>query len=959
VSQVVENTVNALLADYLRSRGLEITTEVSSHAPSGRKQPDFYLRDTGAVFGEGEWESSFIKGLKQAHDYGTIPGSSGTFVISYPEDLKATMRQRMRKSTAPEHLLRGTKFRGLLMMKGARAELLDGQIEEVAEWLRDGIRHRRRKESAGAFVSLMRDLVEGLSDYLPTSGDYPTFFEHIIATMPKDPGELETAKRAAAYLLLNQVVFYRILSQLKYPPLVPEELESTSELHTKFFARVLEDDYAAIFSSNIAEMFPDRALPFLQDMITYVNAVQPESFTRDLLGSIFHELIPLAVRKSVAAYYTNPEAARLLARLTIESADDGVADFSCGSGTLLMAAYDTKADLVRRELSQADHRRFLERDITGIDIMPFAAHLAAVQLALRRPEFLTDKIRIAVQDSTTLRPGTTISTLQSALPHGQARLQAFGDENAEKHRVRRGAISGQGAGQAFELRAVDVTLMNPPFTRKQLIGKEYRKMLSSRFRDYAQFESKGQSLFGYFVFLADRFLRPGGRMGFVLPASSIRQVSSEGMRQLIRERYNLEFLILSGHRMAFSEDAAFSEILLVARKRQPDKEDQDNFVLATIRSKPTIENLASFAKQLMNARAAGASGRAPNAVSSTADLDFRIASPDELQRADWLSLFPGEEEIGADFTTTTRLAPLREVIGGPQGIIQGIRFEGSSDVVNVRNTIISIPRSVVGRMHWEIIEEKKRTVRARSHTTGAAIEIPRKALEAAVRTASGLEGMEIATPPDFAVAARFDRDGDFWSDRDPDGLVARRKPHLDSRKGRLLISGRNHVDLVSDSTHFLAFCAKDPIVPTWNFWSIRNVSWDAARILCLWFNSVFAITHLYDKRITGTGTYVGWLKSDLLAIPVPKISALDPSSRERLIKLFDRLGRQTFPSLYTQLREHEQKRLELDMAIADCLQLTESSPSQIGEMYDSVVRKLAVMREVQTERRTVRATGSD
>jgi len=956
VPQVVENTVNALLADYLRSKGLQITTEISGHTSTGRKQPDFYLRNSGAVFGEGEWEASFMKGLKQAHDYSALPGATGSFVISYPEDLKDAIKRRMRESTVPGRLLRGTKFRGLLMMKGARAELLDGQIDEVADWLRDGILRRRRKESVGAFVSLMRDIVESLSDYLPTSGDYPTFFEHIIATMPKDPGELETAKRAAAYLLLNQVVFYRILSQPKYPPLEPERLSSPSELHSMFFERVLEDDYAAIFSSNIAKMFPDRSLPFIQDMITYVNAVQPESFTRDLLGNIFHELIPLGVRKSVAAYYTNPEAARLLARLTVDNTDAQVADFSCGSGTLLMAAYDTKEELLGRDLTQADHRRLLERDLTGCDIMPFAAHLAAVQLALRRPEFLTDQIRIAVQDSTTLRPGATISALQSALPHGQSKLFAFEAEHAHKHRVRRGAVSTQGAGQAFELRQVDVTLMNPPFTRKQLIGKEYRKLLSGRFRDYTQFESKGQSLFGYFVFLADRFLKPGGRMGFVLPASSIRQISSEGMRRLIRERYDLEFVILSGHRMAFSEDAAFSEILLVARKRQQNDQARVTPLLATLRTKPTMENVASLVDQLQNARAFGQPSTATKMVSSTTDFDIRLSSQDELQGPDWLALLPGEEKIGVDLSRIPALAPLREVIGGSNGIIQGIRFEGSSDLVNVKDTIISFPRDFVSRVHWEITAEKKKAIRVVSHKTGVELDIPRQALEPAVRTASGLGTMELANPTDLAVVARFDGDDQFWADRDPDRLLKRRRQHLDSRKGRLLISGRNHIDLVSDSTHFLAFCSKDPLVPTWNFWSIRTVSWDAARILCLWFNSVFAVTHLYDERITGTGTYVGWLKGDLLDIPAPKVSSLDRSVRTTLIELFDRLGRQGLPSFIAQLRERDSRRLELDSTIAECFDLPESSETRIVRLYDLIIRKLSVMREVQTERRQPRSS---
>jgi len=601
MGSVTENTVNNLLADYLRKRGLPISTEYSGKTSFGRNQPDFCLTETGCVFGEGEWESSFMKGLKQALDFGNIPGANGSFVIGYPEQMKVKVERRLKDTSNPETVLTGFKFRGMLMMKNERAELFNGDISEIYDWLRAGIMHQRRSENPEAFISIMRDIVEKLTDYLPTSGNYPTFFEHIIATMPKDAGELDTARRAAAYLLLNQIVFYRILSQTKYKPLEPESLNKPSDIHSNYFQRVLEDDYAAVFSSDIASLFPDRSLPFIKDMITYVNQIQPESFTRDLLGSIFHELIPKAVRKSVAAFYTNPEAARLLAKLTIDKPEATVADFSCGSGTLLMASYDRKAELLGRQVTEEDHKRFLEKEITGCDIMPFAAHLAVVQLALRQPLFMTDKVRVAVQDSTSLKPGVIIAPLESSMPVGQTSLSIFDEKEIRKYMVKKGAISGQGKGHMFKLEQLDATMMNPPFTRKQLIGKDYRKVLTSHFPEYADYESKEQSLFGYFVFLSDRFLKPGGRMGFVLPSTSIRQASSEGMRKLIRDRYDLEYLILSGHRMAFSEDAQFSEILLIARKRKPGVKPKESFILATIKERPSLDNITMLVSKLKDA----------------------------------------------------------------------------------------------------------------------------------------------------------------------------------------------------------------------------------------------------------------------------------------------------------------------------------------------------------------------
>ncbi|MGD0056363.1 MAG: N-6 DNA methylase [Methanomassiliicoccales archaeon] len=947
---VTENTVNDLLAQFLREKGLHIVTQYTGRTLQGRSQPDFVVQDSGLVFGEGEWESSFMKGLKQAYDFGSLGGASGSFVISYPDSAKEIINRRLKDSATPATLLRGVKLRGLLFMKDAKAVLFKGEIDEVFDWLRNGIMHKPWKEDAGAFVSLMRDIVESLSGYLPTSGDYPTFFEHIIATMPKDAGELDTAKRAAAYLLLNQIVFYRIMGQARYEQLEPDSIEIPSDLHRIYFKRVLEDNYAAVFQSDISSLFPDKALPFIKDMITYVNAIQPESFTRDLLGSIFHELIPPIVRKSVAAYYTNPEAARLLAKLTIEKNDAEVADFACGSGTLLMAAYDRKAELLNGELTEVDHKRFLENEITGCDIMPFAAHLAVVQLALRHHSFLTDKVRIAVQDSTSLLPGVVIAPLESSMPTGQTSLVFFDDEDRQKYMIRKGAISGRGEGHVFRIDNLDAVLMNPPFTRKQLIGKEYRRILTDRFPEYSEYESKEQSLFGYFVFLADRFLKVGGRMGFVLPSSSIRQTSSEGMRDLIRRKYDLEYLILSGHRMAFSEDASFSEILLVARKRKPSSKPKETFILATIKEKPSLDNVGSFVGKLKDAYSMAESGLPlKHDVLKSDELDIKVGLRADLMNADWLALLPGEELIGVDVSRCVGFTRLVDIIQ-EDGIIQGIRFEGSSDYVNVKNTIISRKREERTRMNWEIMEESEEGVKAVNTRSGAGVKVPWNVLKPAARTPSGMSVMEITTPLDYAVEDRFLNDDFFWDEPNPDAVVAKRKSHLKSREGRLLIAGRNHINITSGGTYFIAFCSEKEIVPTWSFWSVKLDNANDARILCLWLNSVYCLSNLYDCKITGTGVYIGWLKPDLLKLFVPDIRNLPSEKKDELLSLFRYVSGQALPPLLRQLKDVNQVRLHMDMELSRILEIPEyQDTARLIDIYAILVKKFESLGHPQSE----------
>jgi type I restriction-modification system DNA methylase subunit len=81
--------------------------------------------------------------------------------------------------------------------------------------------------------------------------------------------------------------------------------------------------------------------------------------------------------------------------------------------------------------------------------------------------------------------------------------------------------------------------MNPPFTKKQFINTDFRATLSQSFSDYKEYINNEQSYWSYFVLLADRFVKPGGRVALVLPASILRQPTFGGLRRLLLERYSI------------------------------------------------------------------------------------------------------------------------------------------------------------------------------------------------------------------------------------------------------------------------------------------------------------------------------------------------------------------------------------------------------------------------------------
>ena len=136
-------------------------------------------------------------------------------------------------------------------------------------------------------------------------------------------------------------------SNQQFPEIDPNKLGTPSNL-AEYFDLVLDVDYTPVFSFRIANDLPETSITTLRDAIKSIYALRPESITHDVLGKVFHELIPHDARKKVAAYYTQNKPAQILADLSIDSWDDQVMDPTCGSGTLLAAAYLRKRALTER-----------------------------------------------------------------------------------------------------------------------------------------------------------------------------------------------------------------------------------------------------------------------------------------------------------------------------------------------------------------------------------------------------------------------------------------------------------------------------------------------------------------------------------------------------------------------------------------------------------------------------------
>ncbi len=939
-----EDTLNEILSSYLRDHGVDITTHTSGQSPSGKRLPDFELHVGREVYyGEGEWLSTYHFGLLQALDFGDIPGAAGYFLLGYPDSLKKEITERRVNTPDPAELLKGSVFqRCLFGFPARRSDLRSVRVEHLADWIRSTTSGAPALPDPDEFRRLIQYSVNQLASYLPKGGAAPRLFEQVVATIPDRKDEEDAARKGTAYLLLNQVIFYRILAshaELGYAQLDPNSVRSPLDLKT-LFDRVMVDDYHAIFRTNVVDLFPQRAFELIRAIARATTGLRPEEFTRELLGSLFHELIPDTVRHPVAAYYTIPSAARLLAKLAQVSGSKKVSDFACGSGTLLVASYEEKARTDSRENNQARHAAYLERELTGIDIMPFAAHLAVVQLALMNPTRWTNRVRVAVEDSLEKGPGDLIRSLERRAVSPQTRLPDFEAGAPPRQQTLKGAVSTDGVGTEFELNRPDIVIMNPPFSKKQYIGKSFRAHLATLFGDYAKYHRNDMGYWGYFLLQADRFLADRGRLALVLPNSLLRHQSLSGLRQLLRDRYRIDYIVGSAHRTAFSEDASWPDILLVATKTT-DRSHPCH--LAMLKVELSDENTKWFADRIVSGE-------------SSTELLIGQRPQSAFLAEDWLPLVPGAV-LDQELLDLPRDAPVTSLssLRGAR-LIQGIRMEKTSTFVNPVETLVSHRRKAKTRVEWLIESETSSHLTVKNAQTEVEVRIPKSVLTPATRSIAGHLSLQVESPPpDYAVAGRFKGDEVFWTSTKVESMLAERRKHLKSRTGRVVIAGYGNVNLGAEGTRLLAVMGKSRIVPTWSCWSLDLHAPDDAKVVTLWWNSCFHLLYLLHHRTEVEGTTVKWRQGILLSAPVLDPSKLTDAQRNVLVSYFDHHALDTMPPLKEQYENPPEGRTALDSLVAKCLGYDRGEiPARLNDLYVAISGQLGELAAKMKRRVLVR-----
>ena len=443
----------------------------------------------------------------------------------------------------------------------------------------------------------------------------------------------QTAKMTAA-MLINALAFQQNLAgfsaevevdgnrETRTIKSLGQVRETTGGLHPDGviaeWDNILSINYWPIF--HIAKRLlllipPTTATQLLDSMVKTANGIQEAIKQNDVAGTVFQRLI--ADRQTLATYYTRPESTTLAAFLAVPEDLDWsdpetlknyrIADYACGSGGLVLAAYRRARDLHRNHGGDPDavHAHMMENSVTACDIMPAAVHLTSSLLSSVAPrERYTGTRNVLYPYGGTGEFEKKKKNQKEPKPVVDVGSLELLDISATKRQAVLPLNQQMAMGATQERRAIEVemtplsqslVIMNPPFTTPTNHAADHAKPGNPAFAAFntTQAEQKAMSdkvkrlslgtisdgnagLGTQFTAIANNMVKPGGHIALILPLSAMLGGSDSPsarswlkLRGLLAEKFN-DIIIVSIAQAAkidssFSADTDMAEVLIIAR----------------------------------------------------------------------------------------------------------------------------------------------------------------------------------------------------------------------------------------------------------------------------------------------------------------------------------------------------------------------------------------------------------
>ena len=404
------------------------------------------------------------------------------------------------------------------------------------------------------------------------------------------------------------------------------------------FDEILDVNFWPIFhvaKELLLQIPASTANNMLEQMANTADGLIEAIRHNDIAGTVFQRLI--ADRKTLKTYYTTPAATTLLTHLAIPEDLDWadpetlrqyqIADYACGSGGIMLAAYQRVRDLHRLHGGEPDnqHAYMMQHCLTACDIMPAAVHLTASLLSSVSPTVPYDSTRCIlfpfggqrrtdqngqlVSDENGNPAKVTDSKGRPVVDIGSITLLNLNGPKVQTVLPldERAALGAHGERGGLDVIMTpfsqSLVAMNPPFTRSTkhapfgatdhveptnpafaafgTTDEEQTQMKRLENRLGNNTISDGNAGLGTtFTAIAHNMVQYGGRIALILPTSAMmggsydadqaQSYSWQRLRNLLHNHYD-QIVVVSIAQpdkkySAFSADSDFADCMVVARR---------------------------------------------------------------------------------------------------------------------------------------------------------------------------------------------------------------------------------------------------------------------------------------------------------------------------------------------------------------------------------------------------------
>jgi len=536
------------------------------------------------------------------------------------------------------------------------------------------------------------------------------------------------------------------------------------------------------------------------------------------------------------------------------------------------------------------HRTLMENVLHGYDVLPSAVHLTASTLAMLAPEVAFVRMSLYVMpfglDHGIAKLGS-LDFLTSAEIKTQMALDYSHSES-----IRTGAAFSHAANAVVP--KLDLCVMNPPFVRSVggnlLFGSlpdergQLQTELKRRVKQIGASATAG--LGSVFVALADKCLKTGGRLAFVLPAALISGEAWGDTRKLIAERYHLETVISShdAERPNFSENTDLSEILFIARKLDEGEVPGRTMYISLWRNPRSIHEALNLANRIVQIdQPVTIEGAGITTIRGfSGKLGEVISLPPTKEKQNWTGALFAQSEL------------LRICWSFERG--QG-RVPGVSETF----TIPMCRMDSLGGLGYD---------RRDIHD---AFEVSRddwSPYPAFWGHESG-KVQTIAQEPNATLLARTQA---------AKGRHLKSAVDVWSKAGRILL-----VERLRSNTHRVLAVGfeKEVLGNTWWALKPKKLNRKQEKALLLWLNSSMSLLLFFGRRVITQGAWMQMKKPAWESMPVLDVRALSAKQITTLAAAYDSLAEKNLASL-AQLKS-DPVRCKIDQTICKCLQIPDVS----------------------------------